>query len=239
MAVVKSGTDFRELTTIHLTLTAVAPDAEPGADAAAGSDADAAGDAAAGAAEPSLLWSAAQQAAQLPAAVADAMADLAARAHCLCSQWAHLAGIPALAGCTLQPAPDASCAWGTADEDGLEVGEPPMSPSGGGAGACAAGRSAAAVYEASAAASLATSLCCCRWAGGSRSPAGGGGKPPLHLAVQCVRHAITSDLPEDPEVAEMVEVRAFWVVGCVILCFGASVGGLCRPTSGPAAWVQG
>lgn len=59
---------------------------------------------------------------------------------------------------------------------------------------------AVAVYEAAADASLATSLRSCRPVGNSQP----GGGPTI--AVRCLRHTITSDVPEDAEVAAIVEV---------------------------------
>ncbi|EFN55639.1 hypothetical protein CHLNCDRAFT_57826 [Chlorella variabilis] len=58
---------------------------------------------------------------------------------------------------------------------------------------------AVAVYEAAADASLATSLRSCRPVGNSQP----GGGPTI--AVRCLRHTITSDVPEDAEVAAIVE----------------------------------
>jgi hypothetical protein len=84
---------------------------------------------------------------------------------------------------------------------------PPASPqleaavaASGGAG----GATAAAAYQCEANASLATSLSTCRAAGGA---AGG-----PSVTIKCVRHTITSDIPEDPEVAAIVQV-------CITLCW--------------------
>lgn len=74
----------------------------------------------------------------------------------------------------------------------------PSLPSGG----CASpeGRSAADVYASAADASLVTTLETCRAAGGS--PYGG-----AMVHMRCVRHAITSDLPLEAEVEEIVQAR--------------------------------
>lgn len=132
----------------------------------------------------------AERAAEIP----ERLAQLALASHARCSKWARLAGIPALAGCALGRA-DGGQEGGDAADLGCH------SPAGGGAQATPAGHDAASVYEATAAASLATSLLATRRAGGAAA----GAAAPL-LTVMCVRHGITSDIPEHPAVAEIVEV---------------------------------
>ncbi|KAI3425775.1 hypothetical protein D9Q98_007750 [Chlorella vulgaris] len=147
--VVKSGTDFQDLTEIQITLS------EYSTAAAAGT--------AAGAAEGE------PQAQALPGA--------------------HRAELPGLVGTLVG-----------SSSSGATSPCPPASPqleaavaASGGAG----GAPAAAAYQCEASASLASSLSTCRAAGGA---AGG-----PFVTVKCVRHTITSDIPEDPEVAAIVQ----------------------------------
>lgn len=215
-AVVKSGTDFREFSEISLTVAApaaapaVAEEPAGGLAAGARSLVGAAGQLPGKAA--GMATSLPDTVASLPGAVASLPSKMASgvlAAHQRCSKWARLAGIPALAGCNL------SASGGGGTEDGSSCGdEPPHclhSPRGGGDNATPEGRSAALVYEAAAEASLATSLLVSRPAGGSAGgDQGASGKAaPPQLTVQCLRHVITSELPEDPEVAAIVQVRGW------------------------------
>lgn len=236
-----------ELTVGPAELAPAAPDAAGAAAGAAG--AAAAGAAGAAERQPgspptaprSLLVSARQ----LPGRVADSvaglpdqMARLALRSHQRCSKWAKLAGIPALAGCNLSAGEKSS---GQGSPCGSPAADTPHclhSPSGGGPNATPEGKSAALVYEEAATASLATSLVATRPAGGGGSAAGPSGaagsssggadgsggaegsssSAPL-LTFHCLRHIIDSELPEDPEVAEIVEASlgllcGGWPQGC-------------------------
>ena len=219
---VKSGTDFREFTEIQLTVACPATGAVAEPEAAEGP----AGSLAAGTrshvgAAGQLPGKAAGAVASLPSTVAGLpgsvaglpgrMASLALSAHKRCSKWARLAGIPALAGCSLSSEPPSS--GGGAEDEQLHC---LHSPRGGGENATPEGRSAALVYEAAAEASLATSLLVSRPAGGSSGGSGevgGGAAPPLQLTVHCLRHVITSELPEDPEVAAIVQA-SWWDCSC-------------------------
>lgn len=167
---------------------------------------------------------------QLPGRVADSvatlpdsMARLALRSHARCSKWARLAGIPALAGCNLSADTGNNGGGASGDSCGSPVAETPhclQSPRGGGENATPEGHNAALVYEEAAAASLATSLIATRLAGSgsldgsvgsgssSSSASGGSGNAqPVELTFHCLRHVITAELPEDPEVVETVKVR--------------------------------
>ncbi|KAI7838764.1 hypothetical protein COHA_007557 [Chlorella ohadii] len=232
--VVKSGTDFREFTEIQLTVGPAEP-APAGAAGAAGAAAGDGGGAAAAYEQPcsppatprSLMvtaWQLPGRVADSVATLPDSMARLALRSHARCSKWARLAGIPALAGCNLSA--DAGDNGG-GDSCGSPAAETPhclQSPRGGGENATPEGHSAALVYEEAAAASLATSLIATRLAGsgsldgagdvggssksagsGSSGGGGSGAAPQLQLTFHCLRHVITAELPEDPEVVEIVQ----------------------------------
>lgn len=263
----KSGTDFRDCTEIIVAITrdssacteaAAAAAAEVAGGMAAGAGAAAAEGAGEAALSPRLLAAARlgslklaperlAQLGRVPTAVADTMAELAERAQQRCSKWARLAGIPALAGCQL-------ASWlgkSSSSSSDLKDAEQPECPdchaaSGGGEGATPQGQDAASVYETYADASLATSLLSCRTAGGAAQAAGAAAAPPVHLAVQCVRHTITSDVPEDPEVAEIVEVGPVGLQACtghVVLSDGlpgpAMLPNPCHACShGPAAFPR-
>ncbi len=172
---------------------------------------------------------------QLPGRVADSvatlpdsMARLALRSHARCSKWARLAGIPALAGCNLSADTGNNGGGASGDSCGSPVAETPhclQSPRGGGENATPEGHNAALVYEEAAAASLATSLIATRLAGSgsldgsvgsgsssSSSSGGSGDAQPVELTFHCLRHVITAELPEDPEVVEIVKVSSGLVI---------------------------
>lgn len=233
----KSGTDFREFTEIELTVgpAEVSPAGAEAAGTARTADAAAAADAqpcSPPATPRSLMltaWQLPGRVADSVASLPDSMARLALRSHERCSKWAKLAGIPALAGCALAAGENG----GSGDRDGSSSGSPVaetphclQSPRGGGKTATPEGRSAALVYEEAAAASLATSLIGTRLAGAgsidSSSSGSDGSASPLLLTFHCLRHVITSELPEDPEVAEIVQVSRSSVRSVVAL-FCASI----------------
>lgn len=229
--VVKSGTDFREFTEIELTVgpAEVSPASAGAAGTAGAADAAVAADAqpcSPPATPRSLMltaWQLPGRVADSVASLPDSMARLALRSHARCSKWAKLAGIPALAGCSLASGKDGG-GGGDGNGNGSSCDSPAaeaphclhlQSPRGGGKTATPEGRSAALVYEEAAAASLATSLIGTRLAGvgstdssGSGISGSGGSVSPLLLTFHCLRHVITSELPEDPEVAEIVQVSS-------------------------------